>query len=916
MATWRETLEPYNEGLSRPLFDAAFLTAWGPQPWEPTTEDSRAAALLHNQLISRISLQPLSYSAGTERAALTSVFQLFQKTRDLVEGNYKCALFERLAWHLLNEHVRPFTAKWHRRSEEGALEALDTTDEFRHELDLLRPRLAAFANLLLEIRDREPPSVKWRAEDGNAESRRLIAGEIARPLDFGILLDNVGRPVVGTAGAVPVSAAEIRASELEWVERRRQHYASFGAPAGRPEADAVGLALSGGGIRSATFSLGVLMALARRNILPQVDYLSTVSGGGYLGAFLINFLSASVAAPAPAVAASVSAPRPAVATPAGDSTTLPSVGLRRDQLPFRRERGEPDALRRLRHNSRYLQTGSLWGRLEVAFAQAYGVFLNLLTLAVVVALVAATDVLLNKLSDEIWQAVVIGCVAVLVIAAVLLPFCVQRWPARRQTADSVITAIALVLLALLVRAALQQLHVAIGQNAQRVGSWMLLFLFVVILLVVVIGRVFGRGGIVWLALGAVATVLLLLTGEVVLYAILDNGHWWIELAVAVAGVVTYIGVDVNWGSLHRHYRDRLAAAFLLRHNGCGDIETAAPKKLSALLHDEHSTLPYPLINAALNVPATKNTQMQGRLTDFFLFSPFCCGSPLTGYYATSRWETADPSLDLATAMATSGAAASPQMGLRTSPVLSFWMALFNVRLGYWLANPVRRQFAPPSGFRLLDEMFGRMNEEGRHLFLSDGGHIENLGVFELLRRRCKFIVAVDGEQDPRMTFHAITNLQRLAYIDFGIEIDISLDDLRLGPRGLSRSHFIFCRIKYPLGGTRGRGGWEIGYLLYMKLSLTGNESEYLKRYKLDEPDFPHHSTANQFFTEPQFEAYRALGEHVGDKLFLGAIVGTRIATADDVSVPKWFEALAQSLLQPLVPAEFFSEAATPDAMPP
>jgi hypothetical protein len=456
----------------------------------------------------------------------------------------------------------------------------------------------------------------------------------------------------------------------------------------------------------------------------------------------------------------------------------------------------------------------------------------------------------------------------------------------------------------------------IGQNAQRVGSWALLFLLILILLVVVIGRVLGRGGIVWLALGAGATVLLLLTGELVLYAIVNNGDWWIVLAVVAAGVVTYFGVDVNWSSLHRHYRDRLAAAFLLRRNKCGDIETAAPKKLSELLRDEHSAIPYPLINAALNVPATKNTQMQGRLTDFFLFSPFCCGSPLTGYYATSDWERADPSLDLATAMATSGAAASPQMGLKTSPVLSFWMALFNVRLGYWLANPVRRQFAPPSGFRLLDEMFGRMSENGRHVFLSDGGHIENLGVYELLRRRCKFIVAVDGEQDPRMTFHAITNLQRLTYIDFGIEIDISLDDLRLGPSGFSRSHFIFCRIRYPLGGARGRGRWEIGYLLYTKLSLTGNESEYLKRYKLDEPDFPHHSTANQFFTEPQFEAYRALGEHIGDKLFLGAIVGTRIATAEDVSVPEWFAALAQSLLLPLVPTELSAEAEAPAATRP
>jgi hypothetical protein len=669
MANWRETLEPYNDGLSRPLFDAAFLTAFGDQPWEPTAEDSRAAALLHNELISRISLQPLSYSAGTERAALTSVFQLFKETREFVEGNYKCALFERLAWHVLNEHVRPFTAKWHPRSEEGALEALDTTDEFRHELDLLRPRLAALANLLLEIRDRKPPPVRWHTKEGNAESRRLLSEEIARPLAFGVLPDDIRH-------SVPLSAANIRESELEWVERRREHYANFGGPGVRPkEADAVGLALSGGGIRSATFSLGVLMALARRNILPQVDYLSTVSGGGYLGAFLTNFLSASAEI--------------AAARPSGNYTAMPPVGLRRDQLPFRRERGEPDALRRLRHNSRYLQTGSLWGRLEVAFAQAYGVFLNLLTLTVVVALVAAVDVLLSKLCDEIWYAAVIACVVLLVIAAVLVPLCVQRWPERRRTADGVITAFALVLFALLVRAALQQLHTAIGQNAQRVGSLALFFLLVLILLVVVIGRVLGRGHIVWLALGAIATVLLLLTGELVVYAILDNGHRRIVLALVfsgiVAGVVTYFGVDVNWSSLHRHYRDRLAAAFLLRRNKCGDIETAAPKKLSELLRDEHSALPYPLINAALNVPATKNTQMQGRLTDFFLFSPFCCGSPLTGYYATSDWERADPNLDLATAMATSGAAASPQMGLRTSPVLGFWMALFNVRLGYWLA---------------------------------------------------------------------------------------------------------------------------------------------------------------------------------------------------------------------------------------
>jgi hypothetical protein len=129
-----------------------------------------------------------------------------------------------------------------------------------------------------------------------------------------------------------------------------------------------------------------------------------------------------------------------------------------------------------------------------------------------------------------------------------------------------------------------------------------------------------------------------------------------------------------------------------------------------------------------------------------------------------------------------------------------------------------------------------------------------------------------------------------------LEIDIDLNDLRLGPTGLSRSHFIFSRIHYPSPGGREQPERETGYLLYMKLSLTGNESEYLRRYKQDEPEFPHHSTANQFFTEPQFEAYRALGEHIGDKLFLGAIVGA-IASQRDVRMPAWFEELAASLLQ-------------------
>jgi hypothetical protein len=289
--------------------------------------------------------------------------------------------------------------------------------------------------------------------------------------------------------------------------------------------------------------------------------------------------------------------------------------------------------------------------------------------------------------------------------------------------------------------------------------------------------------------------------------------------------------------------------------------------------------------------------MQGRLTDFFLFSQAFSGSSLLGYKPTIAWEASDPHLDLGTAMAISGAAASPQMGTGPIARARVWLALFNVRLGYWLRQPDVRpsNWLRPDIRYLLKEMSGWMDERSRYVNLSDGGHIENLAIYELLRRRCKFIVAIDGEQDARMTFHGLTTLQRLAAIDLGVQIDIDLDDLRLNDAGLSRSHFRFCRIRYP-HGERGSSD-DFGYLLYVKLSLTGNEGEFLRRYRLDEPVFPHHSTADQLFSEAQFEAYRSLGEHVGSRLFLEAIVGD-IGKGDDLKLEDWFAELGKSLLTP------------------
>src|SRR6266404_1684937 len=117
-------------------------------------------------------------------------------------------------------------------------------------------------------------------------------------------------------------------------------------------------------------------------------------------------------------------------------------------------------------------------------------------------------------------------------------------------------------------------------------------------------------------------------------------------------------------------------------------------------------------------------------------------------------------------MAISGAAASPHMGLASMPTLSALMTLLNIRLGYWIGNPKKQTFGPPGFLCLLREMTGiGMAETNAWLNVSDGGHIENMGIYELLRRRCKFIVCVDGEADPESTFHGQLTLVRQAQID-------------------------------------------------------------------------------------------------------------------------------------------------------
>jgi hypothetical protein len=293
------------------------------------------------------------------------------------------------------------------------------------------------------------------------------------------------------------------------------------------------------------------------------------------------------------------------------------------------------------------------------------------------------------------------------------------------------------------------------------------------------------------------------------------------------------------------------------------------KKLSQLGH----LGPYLIVNAALNVAGDPAVNKGGRNADFFIFSKLFTGSATTKYAKTSLVEELQGGeiLDAATAMAVSGAAFSSNMGTSTIRFLRPTLAFFNVRLGCWFPNPsnVLGARLAPMFWYFYNEVIGNMSASRSIVYLTDGGHIDNLGLYELLRRRCQIIIVVDSEADPEMTFPSFVAAQRHARIDLGVRIKLPWKKLAATSIAAQKTngaaskgpHCAIGRIDY-----KGKGQ---GVLIYVKSSVTGDENDYIRDYNRRHKDYPHQTTGDQFFSEEQFEVYRALGFHAADRLFTG-----------------------------------------------
>ena len=281
--------------------------------------------------------------------------------------------------------------------------------------------------------------------------------------------------------------------------------------------------------------------------------------------------------------------------------------------------------------------------------------------------------------------------------------------------------------------------------------------------------------------------------------------------------------------------------------------------------------PYPLFNTALNLVAGGELAWQDRKAESFVLTPEFCGSRGTGYAAMnpSSKEPSNRNMTLGRAMAISGAAADPNMGWHQSATQTALMTVFNARLGWWLQHPKQQGWsaAPPENgsLLLLEELRGNTNVGGKYVHLSDGGHFENLGVYELIRRRCRYIIACDPGEDRHDASENLANLVRLCRTDFGVRIEIDTTPIReTGDDGLTRWHCAVGLIRYDEVDP----GAVAGTLVFIRSSLTGDEPPDVRNYADQNPAFPHESTTlDQLFGEAQFESYRMLGYHIAREVF-------------------------------------------------
>lgn len=670
---------------------------------------------------------------------------------------------------------------------------------------------------------------------------------------------------------------KIETAEKEWINNRRKIMLD-GWNEKKKEGETleekdlpkemVGLALSGGGIRSATFKLGLLQALERYGVLKYVDYLSTVSGGGYIGSCFTWFMN------------------------------------RGKGFPFGTSRSDHDKLGGtvmawLRSHGKYMTPGEGLNIWALASAVLTGILVNLLVMVPLFLLLFyglswdtgfiqfmptfLHDFISTRGDPLLVYFFLIGAAFVLlwlalVILLTLLPGVVKRL--RGSGAQRKIRIVTGGFLKYgIFLAAIGTIPLAYNFLTPRLGEWIQTGMSAISLtglLAMAGGSVKrekgnevkgGRSFLLSLGLALLVYGLFLWFYHLALHKI-DVTY---ILAAAGFSLVLAFLTNINHASMHRFYRNRLMQAYMperLEMSTGENIEIGGPDE--CYMEDIKDTPgPFHIVNTNIQTVGSDDYRLGGRGGDNFIFSPCFHGSDATGFVSAAEYSQKEKKMDLATAFAVSGAAVNPNTYATRSRPLSFIMSLLNARMGYWMNNPnpdVEKKhwllkFFPMWYGYLFAEMFGKgLNERRKKIHLSDGGHFENLALYELIRRRCRYIIASDAGADKDWNYGDLAKVIEMARLDFGAKITIDgIDDLTPDKdTRLSKTPFVHGTIGYADGSTAD--------LIYIKTTMVKDLPEDIHAYRRGHKDFPDQSTMDQFFSERQFEAYRELGFQVGRKL--------------------------------------------------
>lgn len=374
--------------------------------------------------------------------------------------------------------------------------------------------------------------------------------------------------------------------------------------------------------------------------------------------------------------------------------------------------------------------------------------------------------------------------------------------------------------------------------------------------------------------------------------------WWALLPIGALAVID-IFVDQTSFSLHPFYRRRLASAFAVRRVRCASGDVARPyseKEMTWLTkHACHQHgFPEVTFNATANITRQDRTPPGRRAVPFTLAHDYI-GGPQTGWVCTdflqklTKGSHIQRDLTIEAAMAISGAAFASAMGSQTR-FYEVFLALSNARLGAWLPNPyfVAMKAQQPGNWTIpglprkrrlgyfAREIFNIHPSTGRLLLCTDGGHYDNLGLVELLRRRCRRIYCIDASGAGPPLDDTLAGAITLAREELGVDITLTGAALELVPGGhdllkpahslgalnerLSRSAVTIGKITYPdIPGHKKADG----ELVFAQAVLTPDMPYQLLDFPQDDVGFPRDSTADQWFNAAQFDAYQQLGYIIG-----------------------------------------------------